>query len=160
MIRKSLAIVNTPYQLKVETRDTNGQKYLHGDLQVAAKIQYRRNALQVIEGNVEDHCNGTNTITLTPLTTGPHQLFITIDGQYIKNIPYDLEVKNSMPSYRTVNGPWQFNTSIMSPLCIAIHENGDVFICTSKSNCIYVLDQKDIKKSVIGSKGNWPGQFD
>ncbi|KAL5505400.1 hypothetical protein EMCRGX_G006824 [Ephydatia muelleri] len=164
---KSHAIKNTPYQLKVEAFDSSGQKYLHGELHVSAKIQskkfqHKRNfpaCPQVIEGKVEDHSDGTYTITLTPLTAGPHNLYITIDGQNIKNIPYDLEVRGAKPNYSTINnGPHQLNTSITSPLCIAIHENGDLFI-GGEANCIYVLDQNGVQKSVIGSKGNGPGQF-
>ena len=171
-IRKSHAIKNTPYQLKVEAFDSSGQKYLHGELHVSAKIQYEQiqqkkiqhkriqasTCPQVIEGKIEDHSDGTYTITLTPLTAGPHKLLITIDGQNIKNIPYDLEVRDAKPNYSTINGPHQLNTSITSPLCIAIHENGDLFI-GSEANCIYVLDQNGVQKSVIGSKGNGPGQF-
>ena len=116
-IRKSHAIKNTPYQLKVEAFDSSGQKYLQGELHVSAKIQYEQiqqirkkykiiqACPQDIEGKIEDHSDGTYTITLTPLTAGPHKLFITIDGQNIKNIPYDLEVRHSKPNYSTINGP-------------------------------------------------------
>ena len=156
----SLAILNSPFQLKVKSLDSSGQKYLLGDLQVAAKIQPQVSGYQAVEGQVEDHEDGTYTITLTPLTAGPHQLLITIDGQDINNSPYNLEVRHSKPNYNTMNGGYKvLNTSIMSPLCIAIHENGDMFI-GSEINCIYVLDQKGVQKSVIGSMGNGPGQFD
>ena len=48
----------------------------------------------VVYGEVEDHRDGTYTITFTPQTAGPHQLVITMDGQHVQNSPHDLDVKS------------------------------------------------------------------
>eukprot|EP00731_Ephydatia_muelleri_P008521 Em0004g859a len=45
----------------------------------------------VVYAEVEDHRDGTYTITLTPQTAGPHQLLITMDGQHVQNSPNDLD---------------------------------------------------------------------
>ena len=37
----------------------------------------------VVPGEVEDHGDGTYTITLTSQTACPHQLLITMDGQHV-----------------------------------------------------------------------------
>ena len=50
----------------------------------------------VVYGEVEDHRDGTYTITLAPQTAGPHQLVITINGQH------DLDVKSKVLSYHTL----------------------------------------------------------
>ena len=39
----------------------------------------------VVPGEVEDHEDGTYTITLTPQTAGPHQLLITMGGEHVEN---------------------------------------------------------------------------
>ena len=49
----------------------------------------------VVYGEVEDHRDGTYTITLTPQTAGPHQLVITMDDQHVQNSPHDLEVRST-----------------------------------------------------------------
>ena len=155
---KSFAIINVPYQLKVETKDSKGQKYNQGGMQVLAEIQPKTADHQVVAGKVEDHRDGTYTITLTPQVTGPHQLLITMDGEHIRNSPYVLKVRVSKPDYRSVKSPKQLNTNITSPLCMAIHNSGDIFI-GSESNCIYVFNQAGVQKAVIGSAGDAGGQF-
>ena len=56
----------------------------------------------VVYGKVEDHSDGTCTVTLIPQTAGPHQLLITMDGQHVQNSPHDLEVV-SKRDYRTLH---------------------------------------------------------
>ena len=154
----TFAMIKVPYQLKVETKDSKGQKYNHGGIQLLAEIQPKTAGHQAVAGNVEDHKDGTYTITFTPQVTGPHQLLITMDGEHIRNSPYDLKVRASKPDYCTISNIQQLNTNITSPLCMAIHNSGDIFI-GSESNCIYVFNQAGFQKAVIGSAGDAGGQF-
>ena len=57
--------------------------------------------------HVEDHGDGTYTITLTPQTAGPHQLLIT-GSTALYDVHQVIHVKY--------------------PLCVAIHENGDIYL--------------------------------
>ena len=155
-VPKSFAIMNMLYQVKVETKDSEGQTYDHGGMQVLAEIKV--GLYQTVAGKVEDHMDGTYTITFISQMSGPHQLLITMDGEHIRNSPYDLKVRASKPDYRTISGPKQLNTNITSPLCMAIHNSGDIFI-GSESNCIYVFKQAGVQKAVIGSAGDAGGQF-
>lgn len=158
-IQKMLPIINIPYQITVETLTNTGEKYLYGELEVSANIQPKGNGQPII-GKVEDHNDGTYTITFIPQIAGPHQLLITMDGEHIINSPSDLEVRASKPNYQSIAMvvPTQLNDDIPSPLSIAIHGSGDIFIGSS-NDCIYVLRQNGAKKATIGSTGNDCGQF-
>ena len=95
-------------------------------------------------GQVEDHGDGTYTITLTPQTAGPHQLLITVDGHHVQGSPYDLKVRNDNTSLCDVQ---QVINVKGKPYCVAIHEN------------VYVLDEGGHLKNTIGSYGSGDGQF-
>ena len=157
----SPAIVNKVYTLKVTARDSNGCKYPHGGVKIDVRAELRpiANDQLTSHGKSENHWDGTYTITLTPQTTGPHQLHITMDGQHIKNSPYDLEVRKSKLDYSAGLGNPQLNVSVTSPLCIAIHKkSGDIFV-GSEANCIYVYSKDGAQKTTFGSAGNGLCQF-
>ena len=157
----SPAIVNTVYKLKVKARDSKGQPYPHGGVKIDVRAELRpiANDQLTSHGKSENHWDGTYTITLTPQTTGPHQLHITMDGQHIKNSPYDLEVRKSKLDYSAGLGDRQLNVNVTSPLCIAIHKkSGDIFV-GSEANCIYVYSKDGAEKTTIGSAGKGLCQF-
>ena len=72
---------------------------------------------------MEDHRDGT--YTTTPQTAGPHQLLITVDGHDVQGSPYDLEVRSDYNSLWDVQ---QVINAKGKPLCVAIHENGDIYM--------------------------------
>ena len=78
--------------IKLEARMLNGKRCPHGGVQVEAEIRSKVHNGAVVYGEVEDHRDGTYTITLTPQTAGPHQLVIAMDGQHVQNSPHDLHV--------------------------------------------------------------------
>ena len=80
---ESVAKVKKMYCVKVETMTSKGERYPYGGLQVKAKLRPKSHDGAGIPGEVEDHGDGTYTITLTPQTAGPHQLLLTMDGQHV-----------------------------------------------------------------------------
>ena len=110
----------------------------------------------VVYGEVEDHRDGTYTITLTPQTAGPHQLLITMDGQHVQNSPIDLDVRPKR-DYHTLCHAQQVIQCIW-PRCVAIHDNGDIYV-GSEHGCIYVFDRTGKRKNTIGSNGSGDCQF-
>ena len=89
----SVARLGTRYQVKVQSKTSKGVKYPHGGEEVRGELRSKTHNGAVVFGEVEDHRNGTYTITLTPQTAGPHQLLITMDGQHVQNSPNDLDVR-------------------------------------------------------------------
>ena len=152
---KSVSMVNRKCHVKVETKTSKGERYPCGGLQVKAELRPKSHDGAVVLGQVEDHGDGTYTITLTPQTAGPHQLLITVDGHHVQGSPYDLEVKKDYTSLCDVQ---QVINVKGKPLCVAIHENGDIYV-SSNDHHIYVFDQRGHLKNTIGSKGSGDGQF-
>eukprot|EP00731_Ephydatia_muelleri_P034024 Em0045g9a len=149
----SVAKVGTRYHVKVQSKTSNGEEYPHGGVEVKGEMRSKTHNGAVVYGEVEDHRDGTYTITLTPQTAGPHQLLITMDGQHVQNSPNDLDVRPK----RTLCNAQQV-IQCYSPLCVAIHDNGDIYV-GSGDHCIYVFDQTGQLKNTIGSSGSGDGQF-
>ena len=151
---KSVSMVNRKYHVKVETKASKGERSPCGGVQVKAELRPKSHDGAVVLGQVEDHGDGTYTIILTPQTAGPHQLVITVDGHHIQGSPYDLKVKSDYTSLCDV----QQVINVKGPSCVAIHENGDIYV-GSYDHHIYVFDQGGHLKNTIGSKGSGNGQF-
>ena len=147
---KSAARMDMVYSVKVETKSSEGERYPYGGLQVKAELRPKSHDGAVVPGKVEDHGDGTYTITLTPQAAGPHQLLITMDGEHVQGSPHDLDVR---PSYSTLCDPQQVISCSGGPYGIAVHDSGDIYV-TCSDNRIHVYDQGGHEKRTIGS-----GQF-
>ena len=79
----SVARVGARYHVKVQSKTSKGEEYPHGGVEVKGEMRSKTHNGAVVYGEVEDHRDGTYTITLTPQTAGPYQLLITMDGQHV-----------------------------------------------------------------------------
>ena len=152
----SVAKVGTRYDVIIQSKTSEGAEYPHGGVEVKGEMRSKTHNGAVVYGEVEDHRDGTYTITLTPQTAGPHQLLITMDGQHVQNSPNDLDVRPKR-LYRTLCNAQQV-IQCNRPTCVAIHDNGDIYVA-SNDDCIYVFDQTVQLKNTIGSSGSGDGQF-
>ncbi|KAL5496820.1 hypothetical protein EMCRGX_G013182 [Ephydatia muelleri] len=155
-ISTSVARVGTRYHVKVQSKTSKGEEYPHGGVEVKGEMRSKTHNGAVVYGEVEDHRDGTYTITLTPQTAGPHQLLITMDGQHVQNSPNDLDVKPKHDYHTLCNAQQVIQCNW--PSCVAIHDNGHICV-GSNDNCIYVFDQTGQLKNTIGSSGSGDGQF-
>ena len=152
----SVAKVGTRYHVKVQSKTSIGEEYPHGGVEVKGEMRSKTHNGAVVYGEVEDHRDGTYTITLTPQTAGPHQLLITMDGQHVQNSPNDLDVRTKRDYHTLCNAQQVIQCNW--PYCVAIHDNGDIYVGSGDS-CIYVFDQTGQLKNTIGSSGSGDGQF-
>ena len=152
----SVAKVGTRYDVKIQSKTSEGAEYPHGGVEVKGEMRSKTHNGAVVYGEVEDHKDGTYTITLTPQTAGPHQLFITMDGQHVQNSPNDLDVRPKRDYHTLCNAQQVIQCN--GPRCVAIHDNGDIYVA-SNDHCIYVFDQTGQLKNTIGSSGSGDGQF-
>ena len=151
----SVAKVGTRYHVKVQSKTSKGEEYPHGGVEVKGEMRSQTHHGAVVYGEVEDHRDGTYTITLTPQTAGPHQLLITMDGQHVQNSPNDLDVRPKRDYHTLCNAQQVIQCNW--PLCVAIHDNGDIYVRSGYR--IYVFDQTGQLKNTIGSSGSGDGQF-
>ena len=154
----SAAKVREVYCVKVETKTSKGERYPYGGLQVKAELRPKSHNGAVVYGEVEDHWDGTYTITLTPQTAGSHQLVTTMDGQHVQSSPHDLDVRPK-PNYLTLCNPQQVINCSGGPSGIAIHDSGDIYVACISDSSIHVFDQAGHQKRTIGSSGSGDGQF-
>ena len=152
----SVAKVGTRYHVQVQSKTSKGEEYPHGSVEVKGEMRSKTHNGAVVYGEVEDHRDGTYTITLTPQTAGPHQLLITMDGQHVQNSPNDLDVRPKRDYHALCNAQQVIQCN--KPRCVAIHDNGDIYV-GSDDHCIYVFDQAGQLKNTIGSRGSGDGQF-
>ena len=152
----SAAKGGTRYHVKVQSKTSKGEEYPHGGVEVKGEMRSKTHNGAVVYGEVEDHRDGTYTITLTPQTAGPHQLLITMDGQHVQNSPNDLDVTPKRDYHTLCNAQQVIQCNM--PSCVAIHDNGDIYV-GSGYHCIYVFDQTGQLKNTIGSSGSGDGQF-
>ena len=153
---KSAARMDKMYSVKVETKSSKGERYPYGGLQVKAELRPKSHDGAVVPGKVEDHGDGTYTITLTPQAAGPHQLLITMDGEHVQGSPHDLDVR---PKYSTLCNPQQVISCSGGPRGIAIHDSGNIYVACWDDDRIRVFDQGGHEKRTIGSGGSGDGQF-
>ncbi|KAL5496657.1 hypothetical protein EMCRGX_G012990 [Ephydatia muelleri] len=152
----SVASVGTRYHVKVQSKTSKREEYPHGGVEVKGEMRSKTHNGAVVVGEVEDHRDGTYTITLTPQTAGPHQLLITMDSQHVQNSPNDLDVRPKRDYHTLCNAQQVIQCN--KPYCVAIHDNGDIYVL-SDDHCIYVFDQASQLKNIIGSSGCGDGQF-
>ena len=153
---KSAARMDMVYSVKVETKSSEGERYPYGGLQVKAELRPKSHDGVVVPGKVEDHGDGTYTITLTPQAAGLHQLLITTNGEHVQGSPHDLDVR---PNYSTLCKPQKVISCRSGPEGIAIHDSGDIYVACWDDDCIRVFDQGGHEKRTIGSGGRGDGQF-
>ena len=155
----SVAKVGARYHVQVQSKTSKGEEYPHGGVEVKGEMRSKTHNGAVAYGEVEDHRDGTYTISLTPQTAGPHQLLITMDGQHVQNSPSDLDVRpkrDPKRDYHTLCNAQQV-IQCNEPKCVAIHDNGDIYV-GSHDGYIYVFDQAG-QLNTIGSRGSGDGQF-
>ena len=153
----SVAKVGTRFVVKVESKTSKGVGYPHGGVKVQAEMRSKDHNGAVVYGEVEDHSDGTYTIILTPQTAGPHQLFITIDGQLVQNSPHDLEVM-SKRDYHTLHQVRPLMYCKSNPRCVAIHGNGNIYV-GCEDGCIYVFNQEGKVVNTIDDVMNTSGSM-
>ena len=121
----SVVSVGASSSVKVQSKTSKGEEYPHGGVEVKGEMRSKTHNGAVVYGEVEDHRDGTYTITLTPQTAGPHQLLITMDGHHVQNSPNDLDVRPKRDYHTLCNAQQVIQCNW--PIWVTIHDSGDIY---------------------------------
>ena len=165
-VQRTLPVTNSKYELFLESRSPSDEKLTNGDLFIEAVLKTYSKVEVDVRGEVEDHGNGTYTITFTPHTNGLYQLRVLMNGQHVCNSPCDVEVrgiqtKRGKKMARNYNAARnvQLTIPIVFPWQVSVHDNGTIYVSDIGNLCIHALDLLGNKKAVIGSPGTSKVQF-
>ena len=89
----SSCIVGSPFMLRVKANNSNGQDYPYDDIQLKVVLKPQGAGSGVV-GKVVQRRNGEYSVSLNPVSSGPHLLNITMNGQHIQKSPQQLYVKD------------------------------------------------------------------
>ena len=152
------ACVKNELNIKVLSRDCQGKELSKGGAIVSGRLVPVKEKGTPIEAKTTDCGDGTYLVSLIPQQLGEHKLSLTIKGQSLKGSPFSIFVDASR-DYTTLKKPVQTITGIKQPRYIAFSNNGDMFVTSCSSQCIYVYDSNGRQKTTIGSYGTGPLQF-
>lgn len=132
------AIKGKAKKITVTTKDIQGKTFCGGDV-VKAKLGLVGNSDFDVEGKVQGNEDGTYEVSVTPQTTGEHQLDITIGNEHIKFSPFVISVRDERPyaslqclqNYSVNSYPWD----------VAFSDSGDMFVAVYGTHCIQVVNQ-------------------
>ncbi|KAL5490867.1 hypothetical protein EMCRGX_G016059 [Ephydatia muelleri] len=146
------ACMNTPHQVRVETRNPTGEKLTGGGLQLKGELVHLSTKSAVM-GEVEDHRNGTYTLSFTPTTPGSHQLRLTLQGEHLANSPSELYVNRDY----TASTPVVKYFTIRAPSFIAVrNDSRELYV---SNDLVHVVDGEGKERLAIGGVGSGEGQF-
>eukprot|EP00731_Ephydatia_muelleri_P036928 Em0356g3a len=139
----SVAKVRTRYLVKVQSKTSKGEEYPHGGIEVKGEMRSKTHNGAVVYGEVEDHRDGTYTITLIPQTVGPHQLLITMDGKHSRCKVFSKEGVY-VRMYGDPNGPRG----------LAIDDEGYSLVSENSGHCLSIYDPEGNKIHKVGNLKN------
>ena len=88
---------------------------------------------------VTDNGDGTYFVSVVPQQLGQHHLSITVNGGYIKDSPFTLNIVPQC-DYTQLEEPSQTITGIFNPKYIAFSDNGDMFV--TNNSCVHVYGDR------------------
>eukprot|EP00731_Ephydatia_muelleri_P009067 Em0004g1405a len=125
----------------METMTSKERGTPYGGLQMKAELRPKLHDGAVVPGEVEDHGDGTYTITFTPQIAGLHQLLITMEANGSNTIKVFTPEGTCVRSYGDVKGPSG----------IVIDEKGYSFVNEKDGNCLSIFDPQGSKVHSVGN---------
>ena len=156
----SKLVAGRKVSVRVHTRNASEEEICHGG-EVVEGMHTRMGVLgyqaMIPSYDVGD---GTYLLSINP-NKCDRLLSVTLHGEHVQGSPFVLPpVVNADEFYTSLNTPVQTITGIIGSQCIAFHASGDIFVTSSRNNCVYVYDWRGKMKATIGKKGTGDLEFD
>ena len=144
----------------IVTKYSNGLRYPSGGSQVSVALEPRKG--EITTAQVTDSKNGSYAISFIPRQIGDLKVYVSIDGQQIKESPYTIKV---LKNYAAVKVP--SNKVVISsgtkkgrPWGVAFAKNGMWAVADQLNNCVHVFQEDGQFLWKFGSHGSGKGQLD
>ena len=131
-------IVGTERKVEVTARDVAGNAVGHGGELVTAELSKIDSGELVVQGRVQDHNNGTYTISISPEAAGEHYLDIKIGKESIQSSPFVLKCRKKR-DYTSVN-ILQTYSMTCQPYDVAENDN-KLYVVHNSPHGITVIDK-------------------
>ena len=128
----------------ITTKDRQGQELESGGALIGLKII--TSSMEEIDGTVEDHEDGTYTVSYTTTILGPHIVSVTVGGIPIMGSPFTVNAVIS-ENYNLRDEPLMIIGGEKIGLC------DPTGIATDSSNQIYIVDRGNNRVLVCSDKG-------
>ena len=142
-------IIEEESKIKLITKNIDVNQLTNGGSAVRASLTCNKE-----ECPVTDIGGGTYLVSVVPEQLGQHYLSITVNGHYIKNGPFTLNIVPQHNCAPQLKEPSQTITGIGYPRCIAFSGNGDMFVTSAAGNCVHVYNGSDGKRKTTVSSQN------
>lgn len=124
----------------VTTVDYRGNPRTSGGDPLVSEVSNEKG--EPLPANVEDHDNGTYTITFTPLNAGIHKLSITIFGRAIRESPFVLNVSEHNNPIAKYGFRGSGRLEFIQPINIVVGGDGNLYILDTGNSRVQVLDTR------------------
>ena len=156
------AVVGIPQTIKVLVRDEAGQRFGYGGEKVEAKLVVQGSQTPAITGETTDHGDGSYSATVTPQSTGQHELQVTIAYGHVRGSPFTFHVVYPRKGGYTKLSAQQYVNTNSCPRDVAVTEAGQLAVAESGYNTVSlysVTGQRIYSFGTANSAGSADGQF-
>ena len=156
----SRAIKGKEREFHIVTRYENGEPFDLGGEDVKAELCLMGSTDPPVRGETTDNGDGTYSVSITPQTTGEHQLMITIHNRPIKQSPFVVSVREPRDYTAMSSSPQQTLSNLggYEVYSLAIHDNGDIYV--TQPHYIRIVNPVDgSTRAQVGSNGSGKRQF-
>ena len=156
------AVVGKPRTIKVEAIDNSGKKVSQGGDKVEARLVQKGPGGSAVTGRTTDNDDGTYSVSVTPESTGEHELQVTLSNGHVKGSPFKYSVTSPRATSCTrFSAQNRFGTRNY-PYDVAVTEEGYFAVAEWGYHTVtlYSTTGQTIHTfGTAGSCGNAEGQF-
>ena len=155
------AVVGVARTIIVVARDEAGKPLGCGGETVQAYLVVQGSQTSAITAETTDHGDGSYSATITPLSTGHHELQVTIASGHVKGSPFKFRITSPRKGGYTELSAQHWNT-FSHPFDVAVTEAGQLAVAESGYHTVSLYSatgQKIYSFGTANSAGSADGQF-
>ncbi|XP_065919076.1 E3 ubiquitin-protein ligase TRIM71-like [Dysidea avara] len=109
---------------------------------------------------IQDNNDGSYIASFVPQQVGKTQLSVSLNGQQIKESPYNIIVSKNYTALKKPSRVLSRNDGVGNPWGIAFGKDGMWAVTNFSDHCVYIFDHQDQLIKTFGTNGGFSGQFE